>query len=388
MTEGERSRMEEVEEIIQKARTFIEEGKSEGEVFRFLSPFLKKGPETTEKLAHQLATLPYGATAGILQQMLAETEEKRVRKIIKRSLYRLRAKGVPVREDSQDRGRSVLRPPQAEPPEGFGTGIDPGGHRLLILVIPHAGRGLTVMHAVIGDTQGLVDFTGAEMSRKEFKSFFENLQEESVFPLVEMEASYVGLLFSRAYHLTLEKKGTPPQDYLHLKSEIERVKKEYEKPLIYGYLSREELEGDERWLRRGGDLLKDELYMAWIIEEDKIGPYAEALRETQESKLFLNPSQKEARFQEIYLKALSELFSEEWKRLYQRRLEETAYIFNTLGKEEEARTALSVAIELEKPLNPIQPNPFLMQLVIKSIYHLMAEVKERREKESSLIVKP
>jgi hypothetical protein len=380
--------MEEIEEIIQKVRAFIEEGKSEEEVFRFLSPFLKKSPETTEKLAGQLATLPYGATAGILQQMLTETKEKKVRKTIKRSLYRLRAKGVPVGEGSRDRGRSVLRPPQAEPPEGFGTGIDPGGHRLLILVIPHAGRGLTVMRAVIGDTQGLVDFTGAEMTRKEFKSFFENLQEESLFPLIQMEASYVGLLLFRAYHLTLEKKETPSQDYLHLKSEIERVKKEYEKPLIYGYLSRGELEGDDRWLRRGGDLLKDELYMAWIIEEDRIGPYAEALRETQESKLFLNPSQKEARFQEIYLKAMSELFSEEWKRLYQRRLEETAYILNALGKEEEARIALSVAIELERPLNPIQPNPFLLQLVIKSIYHLMAEVKERGEKESSLIVKP
>ena len=380
--------MEEVEDVIQKARTFIEEGKSEEEVFQFLSPFLKKGPETTEKLADRLATLPYGVTAGVLRHLLTETEEKRVRKTIKRSLYRLRAKGVPVREDSLDRGRSVLRPLQAEPPEGFGTGIDPGGHRLLILVIPHAGRGLTVMHAVIGDTRGLVDFTGAEMTRKEFKSFFENLQEESLFPLIEMEASYVGLLFSRAYHLTLEQKGTPPQDYLHLKGEIERVRKEYEKPLVYGFLSREELERDERWLRRGGDLLKDDLYMAWVIEEDKIGPYAEALRETQESKLFLNPSQKEARFQEIYLRAMSELFSEEWKRLYQRRLEETAYIFYTLGREEEARTALSVAIELEKPLNPIQPNPFLLQLVIKSIYKRLAETQERREKESSLIVKP
>ncbi len=310
----------------------MEEGKSEEEVFRFLSPFLKKGPETTEKLADQLATLPHETTAGILQQMLAETGEKRVRKTIKRSLYRLRAKGVSVREVSRDRGRSVLQPLQAEPPEGFGTGIDPVGHRLLILVIPHAGRGLTVMHAVIGDTQGLVDFTGAEMTRKEFKSFFENLQEESVFPLVEMEASYVGFLFSRAYHLTLEKKGTPPQDYLHLKNEIERVRKEYEKPLIYGCLSKEEMEGDERWLRKGGDLVKDELFMAWVIEEDKIGPYAEALRETQESKLFLNQSQKEARFQEIYLKAMTEIFSEERKRLYQRRLEETAYILTQIGK--------------------------------------------------------
>ena len=54
----------------------MEEGKSEEEVFRFLSPFLKKDPETTEKLADQLATLSHEATAGILQQMLAETEEE------------------------------------------------------------------------------------------------------------------------------------------------------------------------------------------------------------------------------------------------------------------------------------------------------------------------
>ena len=72
----------------------------------------------------------------------------------------------------------------------------------------------------------------------------------------------------------------------------------------------------------------------------------------------------------------------------QHRLEETAYVLNKLGKEEEARTALSVAIRLEKPLNPIQPNPFLLQLVIKSIYNLLAEAKEKREKESSLIVTP
>ena len=86
------------------------------------------------------------------------------------------------------------------------------------------------MHAVVGDTQGLVNFTGAEMSRKEFKSFFENLQEESLFPLVEMEASYVGFLFSRAYHLTLEEKGDISSGFLHLKSEIVRVRKDTRNP--------------------------------------------------------------------------------------------------------------------------------------------------------------
>jgi hypothetical protein len=165
------------------------------------------------------------------------------------------------------------------------------------------------------------------------------------------------------------------------------VKKGYERPLIYAYLPREEIEADEHWLTRGGDLLKDELYVPWRIEEDEIRTYADVLRETQESKLFLNQAQKEARFQEIYLKAMTELFSEEKRSLYRNRLEETAYIFYKSGKEEEAKISLSVAVDLEKPLNPFQPNPFLFQLVIKSIHAALTEAEEKRAKEPSLIVR-
>jgi hypothetical protein len=65
-----------------------------------------------------------------------------------------------------------------------------------------------------------------------------------------------------------------------------------------------------------------------------------------------------------------------------------AYILFKLGKEEEATICLSVAMDLEKPLNPIQPNPFLFQLVTKSIFSLLAESYEKKSKELSLIVKP
>lgn len=380
--------MEELQEIIQKVKTLIQEGESVEEIFKFLSPFLNQGTESVERLAEHLANLPYEVTAAILQRMLEGAQEKGVRRAIKRSLYRLRSKGIPLGQVSQEKGRSILRPLQVEPPEGYGTGIDPLGHRLLILVIPHAGRGVTVMHGVTSDIQGWVNFMGAEMTRKEFKGFFENLRQEVSMPLLEMEAPYVGFLFVQAYRLTLEKKGTPPQDYLHLKHEIEKVTKEYEKPLIYRYQSKEEMEGSERWLRRGGDLLKDELIASWMIEKDQIRPYAESLLEAQESKLFLNQAQREIRGQEIYLQAVSEIFSEENRRLYQHRLEETAYIFHQMGKEEEAKVSLSVAVDLEKPLNPIQPNPFLVQLVVQSISLLLEEAREKKEKEDSLIIKP
>jgi hypothetical protein len=65
-----------------------------------------------------------------------------------------------------------------------------------------------------------------------------------------------------------------------------------------------------------------------------------------------------------------------------------AYVFFKLGKEEEAEISLSVAMDLEKPIHPIQPSPFLVQLVMKSIFSLLSEANEKKSKEVSLIVKP
>jgi hypothetical protein len=45
-------------------------------------------------------------------------------------------------------------------------------------------------------------------------------------------------------------------------------------------------------------------------------------------------------------------------------------------------------MDLEKPLRPIQPSPFLFQLVTQSIFSLLAEAKEKKAKDVSLIVKP
>jgi hypothetical protein len=270
----------------------------------------------------------------------------------------------------------------------MGGGFDLLGQRFLSLVIPHPGRGGTVMEGVISDTLGLVNFSGEEMTRKGVRIFLQEIKKNTPFPLVEMEASYVGFLFARAYHFTLEKKRPVPQDYLRLKAEIEKVKKEYEKPLIYSYLQLGEIAQEDWLLQRGGDLLKADLFSSWRIEEDLIRPYADEVSEAEESKIVLHRTQKEARFQGIYQKALSDLFSGERKFLYERRLEEMAYLLLKLGREEEARISLAIAVDLEKPLNLIQPNAFLLQLVIKSIFTLLAEAQEKRAKEPSLIVKP
>jgi len=320
--------------------------------------------------------------------MLGATQEKKIRKIIKRSLYRLKSKGIVIEEVLSEKERPVLRPFQADPREGFASGIDFLGQRFLWLIVPHPGRGLSVMHGIVSDVQGLVDFSQNDMTRKGFRSFFEEVQEKNPFPMVNMEPSYVALLFAQAHQRSLEKKETSSQDYLRAKLEIESIKKEYMKPLVYSYLQIDEIAGDDLMLKKGGDLLKADIFHSWRIEEDFIRPYADEVWDAEESKIVLNPTQKEARFQGIYQNALMDLFSGERKFLYQRRLEEMAYVLFKLGRSEEAKISLAVAMDLEKPLNPIQPNAFLFQLVTKSIFSLLAESYEKKSKELSLIVKP
>jgi hypothetical protein len=380
--------MEDIQALFEQIKADISNGKSGEEIFQSLLPLLEKDSQTGGKLAELLVTIPDKIIAGLLHQMFKVTQDKKVRKIIKRSLYRLKSKGIVVEGILLDKESPILRPLQADPKEGFASGIDFLGHRLLWLVIPHPGRGLTVMHGIVSDMDGIVDFSQEEMTRKGFRSFFGEVQEKNPFPFVKMEPSYIAFLFTQAHQLHLDKKGNSPQEYLRAKSEIESIKEVYAKPLIYSTLQADEIAGDDRMLRKGGDLLKADVFYSWRIGEDQIRPYADEVWEADQSKIVLNQAQKEVRFQGIYQKALTELFSGERKFLYQRRLEEMAYVLLKLGRDEEAKISLSAAMDLEKPLNPIQPNPFLFQLVVKSIFSLLAEAHEKKAKEVSLIVKP
>ncbi len=380
--------MDDVETLMGRLKTDMAGGKSDEEIFQYLLPQFEKDPQTCGQLAESLGSLADPLAARLLRRMLGTTPDKKVRKMIKRSLYRLKSKGVKVEEVSSGQERSILRPLQGESREGYASGIDLMGYRVLWLILPHPGRGVEVLHGVVSDRQGIVDFSQEEMSRKEFRNFFKEVKEKNPFPIVEIEPSYAAYLFAQAYPLNLEKKGVSPQSYLQVKSEIERIKKDYAKPLIYSYLQADDIAGDDRFLSKGTDLLKADVFSSWKIEEEQIRPYAEEIQEAEESKIVLHPSQKEMRFQGIYQKALTELFSGQGRFLYQRRLEEMAYVLFKLGKEEEAKISLSVAMDLEKPLNPIQPSPFLFQLVVKSIFSLLTEAKEKQSKDLPLIVKP
>ena len=86
--------MEDAHGIIEKIKEDIRDGKGEEEIFQSLSPFLGKDPQTDERVAELLADISDVRAARLLHRMLASSEEKKVQKMVRRSLYRLKIQGI------------------------------------------------------------------------------------------------------------------------------------------------------------------------------------------------------------------------------------------------------------------------------------------------------
>ena len=81
---------------------------------------------------------------------------------------------------------------------------------------------------------------------------------------------------------------------------------------------------------------------------------------------------------------MQKIFDEDFRKIYQRRLEETAYMLFRTNKEEEANCALCAAWDLKPQGIASEKQGFLQKLVHRSIL-FYAEGTERR-RNNSLIV--
>lgn len=383
--------METAERLSERLKALIRDGMAADEIFRSVLAPLDPDPGRDSRLAELLAEVPHEKAARLLWLIHGASADKKVKKTVKRSLYRLAGKGISTEAPSRPGTGPVLHPPKPEPGQGLGSAFDSGGSRFLLTAFPRPGRGFLVAEGVVNDVEGLREFSGAEMSRKELRNHLDEVRSGALFPVADIDPAYGAFLFDEAYRLTLSLKRSPPQDYLHLKGEMERARKRFDGPPVYASLKPEE----EPSQGKMEDLLEEEVFKGWIVGPPEILPYVEEAKEAETSMLVLNETQREARLHAVFEKALMELFSGERRALYRRRLEETAYLLARIGKEPEAATALAVAARLVRPPNPIQPEPFLLKLLTRSIVSLLfGEGREGENPEggeasaSPLILKP
>jgi hypothetical protein len=338
-------------------------------------------------LAESLGHWVSPRAAILLHAMASAGPSKAVAKSIRKSIFRLKSKGLPV-EEVGDRSPAVYHPPPPAASEGFLSSIDGGGNRMVWLIRPHLPQGMVAVHALISDLEGIIDFDGFETSRKRFHEYLAQFLKDVPWGIVEADLDYCHGLIVEASEIGQKQGKSPSAEFLKWQPAMGSSRKLPLKPLIYQTLKEEEAKSRLDLLERSASLFQIHFYQSWFLEEKESQKYLAFVQEAGSSRLVLTPYQKESRLMDIYRQAIDELFDESRRLLYRRRLEEMAYLLWKKGQENEARMSLAAAVGMEAGSGILAPHPFLLELVKRSLTALLEEEEKKKKRELALIVRP
>lgn len=377
-----------IDNIINSIETACNDELGAKEILGVVISYLEDEQFLAVPLIEALANNTKPEIAQFLYDMMDGIQDKSLIKLIKRSLYKLRQKGVKWEEKSQ-KDEPILKPLESAEPEGYLGDIDNSGSRIVI-VTRNTPRGFLVAFSVVNDLEGLQKLDLSQFSKKGFKEFLESSVSSVDFPIVEAQGAYCISLLKEAAALSKNLSNPLPQGYLDIENEFKGIVWDYSRPVIYQHISEDEIKEKPHFLKESGELHKIAPFFAWSIDPKELEQYIASIEEAHDSRIVLTPSQKDARLNSIYHGALESIFPDEKRLIWKRRLEETAYILFKTGKDKEARQALSAAIDLRNPFSPIEPNPFIWNLLLKSFYSEFEEDSDEKdeEKKSSLIIAP
>ncbi len=374
---------------LQELETFFRRllTKEEDQVFPVLEALCGKEEKIDAALAEALGTWNSPLAAILLRRLGTGAPSKAVTKAVRRSIFRLKSKGLSF-EEMEERAPAVYRVPKAPSPEAYVTPIDAAGNRLVSLALPRLPQGLLIFHVLFNDGEGIIQFNGFEGSRRSFHDYIEGFQTEAHTELAAAPAEYGHGLIEEAAARNRQGGKPLPKEYLEMRPLLGQPPALPLKPIIYEYVKEEEIHAHPELLDRAPGLFENPLFSDWYLEEAQSGKYLGLLQDASASPLVLSPYQQESRMADIYVQAVQELFPAEMRGRYRRRLEEMAYILWKKGEENEARVSLAAALALGGEARILAPHPFLLELVKRSLGALLREEEEKKKREPALVVKP
>jgi hypothetical protein len=323
----------------------------------------------------------------LLHRMASQALSKTVLKAIRKSIFLLKSQGLETEEIGKS-SPAIYQPPQPTSPEGFLSSIDFTGKRIIWLTKPQPLHGILAFNALVSDLEGILEFSGSEISRREFWAHLQEFQEKYSMESVEADPVYCRGLIAEAAETTQKASKNLPAPYLQWQSRLGPAPALPLRPLIYQYLREEDLKSRTDLLDQSATLFSDPLLEVWILEEEGLRKYLSLLNEASTSRLVLSPYQQEGRLEEIYLHTVQEIFDKPRRLLYQRRLEEVSYLLWKKGKEKQAQMTLVAARALQGELNILHPHPFLLELVKRSLKNLQESEKKDQKDNEGLIIQP
>ncbi len=289
----------------------------------------------------------------VLRRLEERVPDKQMRKLIRRSLHRLKTQGIDVGESAHGERHSVLTPLQERAELGVVTAPDPQGCQGLFLLVPVPG-GTRIYEILLSDTQGVLHLERFEVRRREARSFIDRLQTEQQGRVLRVEGAAVRGLVRRstAGPGGAATSGANPQLLAELLAG--------ESASTPGERVREKLRAQAARLTPVraeailGRRMQAGVLAAWPFAGDAIEEVVRRLTELERSQLVLSAVQKRERVQRVLAGAAERVLDQPTRQRVAQRLEEAAAGLLEAGDEEGATAAVRTAEIVRDACAPLE----------------------------------
>ena len=332
---------------------------------------LDENPALADYFFDKLLARPSVVIARLLFELADHLTSKSVHKGIKRTLYRLKQRGMDipsVREDKGEKaGQGILKETVSAQVSGYLSEFDEFRNRVLALIISQVSKDKLFIFAIIGPENGLERLTALTVNRKEAKGFLKDFEEQTGHSVLSADPGQVALILKEAHdrrsNLSKEDEGV----YGHIINLLTGLKKVRQDPIIRSLFPVGEplLEMPPDWER----LTRIEEVAYYLPKAEVLEPFQKSLRQVQEAILIISPSQKRQQIGEILIQGSRDIFKGQEREDLVRYLEELAYLYYLKDQIEEAKLLFSASLFLAKEGERAtsQDNPFLIWLVEKAL---------------------
>ena len=371
----------------------------EGEGFdRFvesLEPLVQRSVPITLAFIESLGATLSPVAARVLQALQVFPAEKPVRRALKTALYKLTRQGLVEEQQQTDIvSRVLVQRPADQQAEAWASWPENLGERGMVASLPGTGRGYLVAVAVLNPEGSFHEFDAFQTTRKGVRALLEEMTGGVKDRLVEIPLEHLLFLLEEVGENYRQQKKELPSSFELLHKQLTSWVEKPPGPHIYNLLDRAEIAGDTLLLRSSDSLFNSQPFASWRLAEEVVRPFAEKIRELDESRLVVSQSAKLERAGQIYREAAVEIFTPEFRRRYRRQLEEVALLLYQQDRQQEAKRALAAAIDLEKEVGLLTEDTFVLGLVKRSVAAEVGsgiedmEGERQREKttESGLII--
>lgn len=343
-----------------------------GETLKHFIESLKETLAANRELAtafvEELGKLKLEVAGQVFREIEGLFDEKRFKKAVKRTRFRLVQKGILKEVDDKEPSptvRYIVTSADKPLSVSYFAVVAPMGDEMVLVYLPGGAERDVIVQFALDQSRHLelLVFERAYYKRRIIKELALQLQESYGTPFFEMPASYAAYLFHEG--LTAGVVG----DRSGIKEASREMKKHLKPdttPLIYDYISESEIEVSRESLARATDMIgEDDFPLKLLPPGENILP-ADKLRDVLESTLVVNPATRIEQMEDIIEKTIREYFSPQNRSNFIRCMEELAlYIYLKEGKEKSV-DLLAVVKDIKDRPEKLSSNPFLKKLFTRT----------------------